>query len=208
MSGRRVKTGFKVVVVLLVGILVQTTFGADLRVNNIAPDFMLLLAVCAGYVGGPDEGAVVGFAAGLLSDLFLQGTPFGLSALAGCLAGFAAGWARTNFFRLRLWLVPAIAAAGTALGVVLFVIIGYLVGQAQLVAPGKRWLVEVVVIEATYAALFSLPAVGLMYWALGARSAAPQTLAPGTPVAASELPSRRRGSVRSRRRRRVRAKVG
>jgi rod shape-determining protein MreD len=208
MSGRLVKTGFKVVVVLLVGILVQTTFGADLRVNNIAPDLMLLLAVCAGYVGGPDEGAVVGFAAGLLSDLFLQGTPFGLSALAGCLAGFAAGWARTNFLRLRLWLVPVIAAAGTALGVVLFVIIGYLVGQAQLVAPGKRWLVEVVVIEATYAALFSLPAVGLMYWALGARSAAPQTLATGTPVAASELPSRRRGSVRSRRRRRVRAKVG
>ena len=208
MSGRLVKTGFKVVVVLLVGILAQTTFGADLRVNNIAPDFMLLLAVCAGYVGGPDEGAVVGFAAGLLSDLFLQGTPFGLSALACCLAGFAAGWARTNFLRLRLWLVPVIAAAGTALGVVLFVIIGYLVGQAQLVAPGKRWLVEVVVIEATYAALFSLPAVGLMYWALGARSAAPQSLATGTPVAASELPSRRRGSVRSRRRRRVRAKVG
>jgi len=208
MSGRLVKTGFKVVIVLLVGILVQTTFGADLRVNNVAPDFMLLLAVCAGYVGGPDEGAVIGFAAGLLSDLFLQGTPFGLSALAGCLAGFAAGWARTNFLRLRLALVPVIAAAGTALGVVLFVIIGYLVGQAQLVAPGKRWLVEVVVIEATYAALFSLPAVGLTYWALGARSAAPAALATGTPVPASELPSRRRGSVRSRRRRRVRAKVG
>ena len=113
--------------------------------------------------------------------------------------------------RLRLALVPAIAAAGTALGVVLFVVIGYLVGQAQLVAPGKRWLVEVVVIEATYAALFSLPAVGLMYWALGARTArtavAPVMTA-GASVAASDLPSRRRGSVRSRRRRRVRAKVG
>lgn len=208
MTGRLVKTGLKVVVVLLLGILAQTTFAADLRVNNVAPDFMLLLAVCAGYVGGPDEGAVVGFAAGLLSDLFLQNTPFGLSALACCLAGFAAGWARTNFLRLRLALVPAIAAAGTALGVVLFVVIGYLVGQAQLVAPGKRWLVEVAVIEATYAALFSLPAVGLMYWALGARTAAPQAMTAGAPVAASDLPSRRRGSVRSRRRRRVRAKVG
>jgi rod shape-determining protein MreD len=208
MTGRWVKTGFKVALVLLVGIIAQTTFGANLRVNNVAPDFMLLLAVCAGYVGGPDEGAVVGFAAGLLSDLFLQGTPFGLSALAACLAGFAAGWARTNFLRLRLSLVPVIAAAGTALGVALFVVIGYLVGQAQLVAPGKRWLVEVVVIEATYAALFSLPAVGLMYWALGAKSAAPQAMATGTSVTSPELPSRRRGSVRSRRRRRVRAKVG
>jgi rod shape-determining protein MreD len=211
MSGRLVKTGLKVVVVLFVGILAQTTFAADLRVNNVAPDFMLLLAVCAGYVGGPEEGAVIGFTAGLLSDLFLQNTPFGLSALACCLAGFAAGWARTNFLRLRLGLVPAIAAAGTALGVILFVVIGYLVGQAQLVAPGKRWLVEVVVIEATYAALFSLPAVGLMYWALGARTArtaAAPVMTAGASAAASDLPSRRRGSARSRRRRRVRAKVG
>ncbi len=52
MRGRLVRTGLKVSIVLLLGILVQTSFGADLRVNNIAPDFMLLLAVCAGYVGG------------------------------------------------------------------------------------------------------------------------------------------------------------
>ena len=208
MSGRWVKTGLKVLVVLLLGIIVQTSFGADLRVDGVAPDFMLLLAICAGYVGGLDQGAVVGFAAGLLSDLFLQNTPFGLSALAGCLAGFAAGWARTNFLRLRLWLAPAIAAAGTALGVVLFVVIGYLVGQAQLVAPGKKWLVLVVVIEATYAALFALPAAGLMYWALGSRTTSPQPLNQGPPGAASEPPSRRRGGARSRRRRRVRARVG
>ncbi|HTT89478.1 MAG TPA: rod shape-determining protein MreD [Acidimicrobiales bacterium] len=208
MRGHYVRAGLKVAIVLLIGILLQTSFGADLRVNNIAPDFMLLLAVCAGYVGGPDEGAVVGFAAGLLSDLFLQDTPFGLAALAACLAGFAAGWARTNFLRLRLALVPVIAAAGTALGVVLFIVLGYLVGEAQLIAPGKRWLVEVVVIEATYAAVFALPAVGLMYWALGARGTVPQPLTANAPIAASDGPSRRRAAARSRRRRRVRAKVG
>ncbi len=152
---------------------------------------------------GPDEGAVVGFAAGLLSDLFLLDTPFGLAALAACLAGFASGWARTNFLRLRLWLVPAIAAAGTALGVVLFVVIGYLVGEAQLIAPGKRWLVEVVVIEATYAALFALPAAGLMYWALGARGSAPQALTANAPTSRPSF-----ASAPSRRRRRVRARVG
>jgi hypothetical protein len=106
-----------------------------------------------------------------------------------------------------LTLVPVIAAAGTALGVVLFIIIGYLVGEAQLIAPGKRWLVEVVVIEATYAAVFALPAVGLMYWALGARGTVPQPLSANPPIAASDAPSRRRAAARSRRRRRVRAKV-
>jgi len=208
MTGHWVRTALKVVFVLLLGILVQTTFGADLRVDNIAPDFMLLLAVCAGYEGGPEAGAVVGFAAGLLSDLFLQSTPFGLSALAGCLAGFAAGWARANFLRLRLVLVPVIAAGGTVMGVALFVVIGYLVGEAQLVAPGKRWLVEVAVIEATYAAIFAIAASALMGWALRGRSTAPQTVSAGPPGGASEPSSRRRGSTRSRRRRRVRARVG
>jgi hypothetical protein len=94
-----VKVVVKVAAVLLVGILVQTCFGNDLRVDDVAPDFMLLLAVCAGFVAGPDEGALVGFVAGLLSDLFLQNTPFGLMALAACLAGYVVGWARANFLR-------------------------------------------------------------------------------------------------------------
>ena len=81
MRQHRAKTALKVVAVLAVAIFLQTTFGADLRVHEVAPDFMLLLAVSAGFVAGPDEGAVVGFAAGLVADLFLQGTPFGLSAL-------------------------------------------------------------------------------------------------------------------------------
>ena len=44
------------------------------------PDLMLALAVAAGLAGGPERGAWVGFAAGLLADCFLQ-TPLGLSAL-------------------------------------------------------------------------------------------------------------------------------
>ena len=51
MSGRWVKTGLKVLVVLLLGIIVQTSFGADLRVDGVAPDFMLLLAFVPGTWG-------------------------------------------------------------------------------------------------------------------------------------------------------------
>ena len=180
MSGRWVKAGLKVLVVLLLGILVQTSFGADLRVDDVAPDFMLLLAVCAGFVGGPDEGAVVGFAAGLLSDLFLQNTPFGLSALAACLAGFAAGWARTNFLRLRLWLVPGDRCRrhGARGRPVRRHRLPRRAGAAGC-AREEDGLFEVVVIEATYAALFALPAAGLMYWALGCPHRRPQPLTEG-----------------------------
>ncbi len=48
MPGSWLRVTLKVLFVLLLGIFVQTTFGSDLtngRVNDVAPDFMLLLAI-------------------------------------------------------------------------------------------------------------------------------------------------------------------
>jgi rod shape-determining protein MreD len=199
------RTVVKVALLLAVGILLQTTFGNDLRVDDFAPDFMMLLAVGAGFVGGPDTGAVVGFAAGIVSDLFLQSTPFGLSALAACLAGFAVGWAGNEVLRSRLFMVPLVAAGGTVLGVVL----GYLVGQSQLVAGGGHWLAGLALVEACYAALFSLPAFVLMRLALAGPAVAPGALSAPTSggTASGDLPNRRHASLRARPRRRARAGV-
>ncbi len=206
MNGRPGKTFGQVAVLLAAGILLQTTFGADLRVENVAPDFMMLLAACAGIAGGPQSGAVIGFSAGLLSDLFLQSTPFGLSALAACLTGFAVGWARANLFQPSPLLTPLIAGAGTAMGVVIFVVAGYVVGQSQLVAPGKSWLFEQAVIEGIFSAVLALPAAALMGWALGGASGAISSVgeasAEGLPP-----PRRARSSARARRRRRASARA-
>jgi rod shape-determining protein MreD len=202
------KTALKVFALLALGILVQTTFGNDLRIHDVAPDFMMLLAVSAGFAGGPDQGAVVGFASGLISDLFLQSTPFGLSALAACLAGFVVGWAKVGLLRPRLSMAPLVVAVGTALGVLLFVVVGYIVGQAQLVLPGRRWLVAVALVEACYAAALGLPAVVLMGWALRAPGAAPTSSGQLTQAGVPELSTRRHlGAPRSRRRRRERARA-
>jgi len=208
MSGPRVRTALKVFTVLVIGIFVQTTFGNDLRVHDIAPDLMMLLAVCAGFSGGPDQGAAIGFVSGLMADLFLQSTPFGLSALAACLAGFVVGWARANLLRLRWLLVPVVAAVGTGIGASLFVVIGYIVGEEQLVDPGRRWLLVLGLVEATYAAVFSLPAMVMMDWALSGPRVAASALGPMAPVGQADLPGRRHPSVpRSRRRRRARTRV-
>jgi rod shape-determining protein MreD len=192
-SRRPVQVALKVLVVLVAGVLAQTVFGADLRAHEVAPDFMLLLAVAAGFVGGADQGAVVGFASGLVSDLFLQSTPFGLSALAFCLVGFAVGWAQGNLLHNRLLFAPAVAAAGTAAGVVLFVVIGYVVGQQQLVAPGKTWLVEQAVFEAFWAAVWALPAVLATAWALRSPAGPPGAIT-GSIGGTADLSSLRNGA--------------
>ena len=65
----RLVAGIRVALLLGLALLVQTTFGDDLRVTGVAPDLMVLLAICAGLTGGAESGAWVGFWAGLLADL-------------------------------------------------------------------------------------------------------------------------------------------
>lgn len=197
-----------VCVVLLIGIIAQTTFANDLRVHEVAPDFMLLLAVMAGFAGGPDAGATVGFMAGFVNDLFLQSTPVGLSALAACLAGYAVGWLRSGILRAKWIFVPLVAAAGTLLGVFVFVALGYIVGQSQLVEPGKRWLLEQAVIEACFAALFAVPAFLAWRWALRGPKLPASALGEVTTAGLAETPVRRAlPAPRARRRRRARVRA-
>jgi rod shape-determining protein MreD len=155
----------RIAAVLVLGIIVQTTLGADLRVDGVAPDLMLLLAVAGGLVGGSEAGAIVGFGAGLLADLTLTTTPMGLTALAWCLVGWAVGALRANLLPEGRLLQPAIGLIATGAGVVVFLAFGDLAGQALLVAPGRSYLVRVALVEGLWSAVLVIPVTALMTWA-------------------------------------------
>ena len=89
---------FRVPLVLLTFLLLHTTVLADLRVRDVMPDVMLLVAVAAGITGGASRGATIGFASGLAVDLFLR-SPMGLSALVFTVVGYAMGVAHTGVLR-------------------------------------------------------------------------------------------------------------
>jgi rod shape-determining protein MreD len=150
---------------LFVALLLQTTVASDLRIRGVSPDFMLLLTICAGLAGGPDTGAVVGFLAGLLIDLFLHATPFGLSALTYCLVGYAVGVLRRSVLREGNLLAPATALLASAVGVLLFVLVGVMVGQHQLTSPGPRGLAQIAGIVAVVNAILAVPVSKLVSWA-------------------------------------------
>jgi rod shape-determining protein MreD len=150
---------------IFVAILVQTALGSDMRVSQVAPDLMVLLAICAGLEGGTEAGAWVGFWSGLTADMFLSGTPVGLSALTYCLIGAGTGALRAGFLQERRALVPLAAFVGTAASVLLFVTIGDVLGQSQLLAGGRSWLIRVTVIESAWAAVLSIPVSIIYHWA-------------------------------------------
>ena len=120
--------------VLAATLVVHLTLLSRLRIEDVRPDALLLVAVLAGLAAGPERGAIVGFCAGVLSDLFLQ-SPFGLSALAYSLVGFAVGSLQSGILRATWWIPVVTAAAASAAGIVLFGVLGAMVGQPDFVSP-------------------------------------------------------------------------
>lgn len=157
MSSLRVR----VALVLALTLIVHITLLSRLRIDNVRPDALLLLAVMAGLVAGPERGAIAGFCAGLVADLFLQ-TPFGLSALAYCLVGFGVGSIQSGILRAAWWIPVVTALGASAGGVVLYGILGAMVGQSDFVGP--RLLVIALLVGFMNAAL-APAAVRLVGWA-------------------------------------------
>ena len=151
------------IALLLVAVtVVQTALASDLRVAGVAPDLMVLVAVLAGLAGGPEAGAIAGFASGLLMDMFLASTPLGLSALTYCVVGAVIGSARASVMPERSLVVPVTAMFATAGAVLMFVAFGEILGQGQLLGAGGSWLIRVILIESAWSLVLSLP-LGWLY---------------------------------------------
>jgi rod shape-determining protein MreD len=151
-------------IVIVVVLVIQHTILDAVRVGGAHPDLMLLLPVAAGYAAGPDRGAVFGFIAGLVADLFLP-TPFGLSALVGCLLGYGTGLATRGLVRSSWWLPPVVAAAATAAGMGAYAILGAVLGDPGML---KTYLAPALVVGTPSAALLAVPVVRFVAWAVPA----------------------------------------
>lgn len=157
----------RTVLVVLAVLLVQATIGLDIRIAGAHPDLMLLLPIAAGLALGPEEGAVMGFVAGMAADLLLP-TPFGLSALIGCLVGFGVGFTTGRITRGIWWFNSVVALAASAVAVMLYAVLGAVLGQEQFLDAN---LIAVVIVVAGFNAVLTPPAVRVVGWALGGSAA-------------------------------------
>ncbi|HVF75705.1 MAG TPA: rod shape-determining protein MreD [Acidimicrobiales bacterium] len=149
------------IAVLLVLTLQYSAF-QDVRIRGVHPDALLLFAIAVAIVAGSESGAVVGFGVGLLADLFVQ-TPLGLSALTFALVAFAVGALQATLIRSSWWITPVTAFVASAAGIVLFVVLGAVLGQTQLLDADVPAIVAVVAVGN---AVLALPAVRLASWAM------------------------------------------
>lgn len=157
-----IRVGPRLAGVLFIGLTLHLSLFARARIGEVRPDVLLLVAVAAGIVGGPERGAVIAFVAGLVADLFLH-TPLGLSALAFSLVSFAVGTLQSSVIRAAWWIPPATACLGSAAGVLLYALLGALIGRPEFLEP--RVLIVAAGVGAANA-LLAPALVPVMAWAL------------------------------------------
>jgi rod shape-determining protein MreD len=149
--------------VLLLGLILQASFIAQLDLFGARGDVLLLVPIAAGLTSGPERGAIAGFVTGLCVDLLVQ-TPFGLFALAYCLVGYGVGAFQSGVLRASRLLPIVAAVAGASLGTLFWVLAATVVGEEGLL---DGHLVGVLLAVSVLDALLVLPALRLARWVEG-----------------------------------------
>jgi rod shape-determining protein MreD len=152
----------RVAFVIFLVLMIQQTVMVALRIGDAHPDLLWLLPITAALLDGPETGAIVGFWAGIAFDLVLP-TPFGLSALVGCLLGYATGTFTAAVDPRAAWLKPVAALTGSVAADMLFAVLGAILGQQQMVQVDFLSLFIVVAVSSV---ILVLPVSRLMRWAL------------------------------------------
>lgn len=149
------------ILIVSVALVLQIGLATRFRIMGVHPDLLLLVSLCAGLVGGPGTGGVVGFASGLLFDLFLPGR-FGVTALSYLLVGYGSGVAGEAVARPNRWISAGIVVLGSIVGTLLYAMIGQLLGQHSLSDPNLGSIVGMVTV---FNAVLAVPVLAVCRWA-------------------------------------------
>jgi rod shape-determining protein MreD len=145
---RRVLT---VAAVIITALLLQSTIFAQIKLLGVRPELLYLVTIVIAILEGPQEGAVVGFAGGMMQD-FLLNQPKGITALTLTLLGYAVGMARQYIVSPSPLLPTFLVAAGTAAGIAFYEVVSFLLGQLD---QPLSYSVKVIVLTALYNAVLT-----------------------------------------------------
>jgi rod shape-determining protein MreD len=151
-------SALRVAAVVSVALVLQVCLFSRFSFDGARPDVMVLVAVMAGFVLGPDRGAIVGFASGMAFDVVLS-TPLGLSALVYTLVAYGVGVGTASMVRTSHWIPSAVAAVGSAAAMLLYAVIGVVLGEPTLEGPPLAAIVTYVAVLNAALAPLALRAV-------------------------------------------------
>jgi len=148
-----------VAAVLLTGLMLQVAVVNRLGLPGGHPDLVVLCVIALALVGGPEAGALVGFAAGLAADIVPPADhTIGRLALAYALVGYAAGLLEDVEERSVLTTV-VVVVIGSGVAVVLYAGVGALTGDPRITATAVAHSLAATVLYDVLLAPFVVPLV-------------------------------------------------
>jgi rod shape-determining protein MreD len=159
-----VQLAARLALLLPIALLVQIAAISQLTLFGATPDLAPLLVVSVGLLAGPIVGALTGFAVGLFVDFALLQT-LGVSSLVLVIVGHFAGRLRETVRDPDATLLPlAAGAAGTAVALVVFSIMQFLLGVES---PVSLELFRQILATVLINTLLALPVHALVRRVLG-----------------------------------------
>ena len=61
-----------IALVIVTALVLQSTVFSELRLFGVRPELMFLVTILLALLGGPSEGAIVGFVSGMAQDFMLN----------------------------------------------------------------------------------------------------------------------------------------
>lgn len=147
-----------ITVVIVTALLLESTLFHELQLFGVRPELMFLVTIVFALLGGPNEGAVVGFASGLAQD-FMLNQPKGITALTLTLLGYVVGMSRQYIVSPSPLVPTAVVFIGTVAGVLFYEVVGFLLGAFE-AAPAAA--LRVALLTGVYNAVLTPIAYPLM----------------------------------------------
>ncbi|MFG2328630.1 rod shape-determining protein MreD [Streptomyces sp. NPDC048604] len=146
---------------VVVALVVQVSVLSRLQLPGAVPDLVLLTVVALALVYGHVSGALIGFGAGLLSDLAPPADhAVGRYALVLCVIGYVAGLFRPEKGQLRSATGPMAVVVAAAIGTtLLYAGVGALVGDTAARHVGLGFLLFTAALYDLLLAPFTVPAI-------------------------------------------------
>jgi len=153
---------FRLFLVGLVALGLQTTVLNDLRPFGVILQIMLVLAASSGLARGSEIGAIAGFLVGFMYDLVLT-TPLGLGATVFAIAGYLAGFANSFVHEPTWWSRMLLGGVASAVGTLLMPLALAMVGIEGALTTR---VVVIVAVVAVSNAVLCVPFEKLCRWIL------------------------------------------
>lgn len=143
---------FITAIFVIINFILQTTLLQALQIRGVLPNTAVILIVSYALLRGSTEGAMVGFFAGLLQDIFF-GTSLGYFTLLGMVTGYFAGRGNHNFYRENYFMPIMVCSIAVFLyETVIYITSFFFRGQLNIFYYFGRMIVP----ETVYTAVFTI----------------------------------------------------